>query len=118
MDFAECKIEIENIKSTLLRLDRESTEKSREIWSEINILKANHGSHDTIIQKLALSIDHMGKEFTKSINSLTTALDAHLKEEKKGMEETIKELRSIGWKVFSAIVLTGLAGQFGMKLIG
>ena len=115
---ADVKVELENIKRRVSSIEKESNDTTKELWREINKLKDNHGSHDTIIQKLVLSIDHMSKEFTKAIDSLAEALNTHLKEEEMDRKETIKELRSIGWKIFSAVVLTGLVGQLGLKLIG
>jgi len=104
-----CKVEIANIKERLSQLEESVSEKTFNMWKEINKLRDNYGSHDTTIQMLAQSIDHMSKELSKSVGSLANTLSKHLDEEEKGMRETIAELRRMGWKVFTAVVLTGLS---------
>jgi len=113
-----CKTEIANVKERLSQMESSMSEKSMNMWKEINKLRDNYGSHDATIQLLAQSIDHMSKELSKSVGSLANTLSKHLNEEEKGMRETISELRKMGWKIFYALVLAGLSGASLFKFVG
>lgn len=117
-EFETCKAEIGYIKEILLKMEHDIAEKSKNMWQEINKLRDNYGSHDTTIQILAQSIDHMSKELSKSVGSLASTLGKHLEEEEKGMRDTISELRKMGWKIFYAVVIAGLSGASIFKFVG
>jgi len=113
-----CKAEVANIKERVSSIREDLDLESRNIWSEINKLRDNYGSHDTTIRLLAQSIDHMSKELSKSVTSLASTLSKHLDEEEKGMRDTIIELRKMGWKIFYAVVLAGVTGTSVLKFLG
>lgn len=113
-----CRAEIANIKERLTNMENSLSEQSRNMWKEINKLRDNYGSHDTTIQMLAQSIDHMSKELSKSVGSLANTLGKHLDEEEKGMRDTILELRKMGWKIFYAVIIAGLTGTSLFKFAG
>lgn len=118
MDCEACRAELKTIKERMSDLSDSTSESFRDIWVEINKLKDNHNGHDKTILLLTQSIEFMSKELTKSITTLSEALSGHLKEEEQERKDTIRELKSLGWKVIGAIFFTGIAATFGIKLIG
>lgn len=89
----------------------------KELWMEIKALRENHNSHDLVIQRLAMSIEQMGKELTRSVTALSSSLENHLNEEQQSMKNTVAELRRMGWKVFYGIIVVGIVGVTGMKWV-
>lgn len=118
MDCEACRAELKAVRERMTELSESTSESFRDIWVAINKLKDNHNGHDKTILLLTQSIEFMSKELTKSITALSEALSGHLKEEEQERKDTIKELKSLGWKVMTAIVLTGIAATFGIKFIG